>query len=213
MKTHPRRYVGPLSVIGLAVLLNVGVAMRPNPAIDLGPIDLTPGATTRATFRPEYAERYSIGVRMNQRMAERIYPCTVSPDAMQRPECKSPALPWPLNLALKISSNGRDLSSEIEPNASLAGGEYEGADTYTWVAAYMHPVPRKTYDLDVRSIGRASSLRVAQPHLIVSAASAPGLLEGNALEQVAARVVGVLLVTGAAIWAAMSSRRRQPSTI
>lgn len=213
MTTYRWRSLGPLSLVGLALLLNVAVALRPNPIIDLGSIDLTPGATARATFRPEYAELYAIGVRMNRRVAERLYPCTVSTEATQKPDCKDPALRWPVNLSLKISSDGRDLSSEIEPETSLAGGEYEGTDIYTWVAAYMRPVPGTTYQLDVRSIGRASSLDVAQPHLVVSAASAPGLLESNAIKQAAALVVGVLLVVGAGIWAAMSSRRHQPSVI
>ena len=145
MRSHRWSTLGPLSLVGVALLLNVAVALRPNPVIDLGSIDLTPGATARATFRPEYAERYAIGVRMNQSVAERMYPCTVSTESMQKPECKNPALRWPLKLFLKISSDGRDLSSEIEPDDSLAGGEYEGADTYTWVTAYMRPVPGTTY--------------------------------------------------------------------
>ena len=74
MEARPYRYVGPLSLIGLAVVLNVGIALRPNPNIDLGPIDLTPGATAQATFRPEFAEPYAIGVRMDRRIAERLYP-------------------------------------------------------------------------------------------------------------------------------------------
>jgi hypothetical protein len=213
MITYRWRNLGPLSLVGFALLLNVAIALRPNPVIDLGSIDLTPGATARATFRPEYAERYAIGVRMNRRVAEHLYPCTVSTEGMLKPECKNPALRWPVNLSLKISSDGRDLSSEIEPETSLAGGEYEGTDTYTWVAAYMRPVPGTAYHLDVRSMGRASSLGIAQPHLVVSAASAPGLLEGNAIEQAAALVVGVLLVVGAGIWTAMSSHRRQPSAM
>lgn len=213
MKAYRWHNVGPLSLVGLALLLNVAVALRPNPVIDLGPIDLTHGATVRVTFRPQYAERYAIGVRMNQRVAARLYPCTVSAELMQKPECKKPALAWPVNLSIKLSSDGRDLSSEIEPETSLAGGEYEGADTYMWVAAYMRPVPGTTYYLDVRSIGRASSLDVAQPHIFVSAANAPGRLESNAIEQATAWVVGVVLVLGAGIWAGMSSFRRQPSAI
>jgi hypothetical protein len=209
MKTRLRRYVGPLSLVGLAVLLNVGIALRPNPEIDLGPIDLKPGATARAIFQAGYAETYAIGVRMDQRVAERLYPCTVSPQAMQKPECKSPASPWPLTLALKLSSGGRDLTGEIERSASLAGGEYEGANAYTWEAAYIRPVPGRTYNLEVRSTGRASSLDLAQPRLVVSAVGAPGLLEGMAIQQVVADIVGVLLIAGAAIWTFAISRRRQ----
>ena len=213
MKRHRWRNLGPLSLIGLALVVNVAVALRPNPVIDLGSIDLTPGVTTRATFRADYAERYAIGVRMSQRAAAQLYPCSVSAEVMSKPECKNPALRWPVALSLKISADGRDLSSEIEPDAALAGGEYEGATTFTWVAAYIRPDLRKTYQLDVRSIGRASSLGLAQPHLVVSAAGAPGLLESNAIEQAAAGLFGALLVVGAGIWAALGLRRRQPSAI
>jgi len=211
MKTHRWHNVWPLSLVGLAVLLNLGVALRPKPVIDLGPIDLTPGTTRQATFQPGYAETYAIGVRMNQKAAENLYPCTVSAEAMLRPECKSPASPWPVALRLKASSEGRDLTREIEPAASLAGGEYEGTSTYTWVGAYIRLVPGKTYHLEVRSTGRPSSLYSAQPHLVVSAAGAPGLLECNDIERTAALFVGVLLVASAAIWTTINSLRRQPT--
>ncbi len=213
MKTQRWRNLGPLGLVGLAMILNVAVMLRPNPVIDLGLIDLTPGAAARVTFRPEYAERYAIGVRMDQRVAERLYPCAVSTEDMPKPGCKNPASRWPVTLSLRMSLDGRDLSSEIEPDTSLAGGQYEGADTYTWVAAYIRPIPGQTYYLDVRSIGRATSLGHAKPHLVVSAASAPGLLESNAIEQIAAWVVGFLLLVTAGIWSAISSRRRQASTV
>jgi hypothetical protein len=199
-------------LIGLAVLLNVLAAFRPNPEIDLGPIDLTPGTTVRAAFEPGYAETYAIGVRMDRRVAERLYPCTVSLEAMEKPYCKNRASSWPVVLSSRISAEGHDLTNEIWPGASLAGGEYDGANTYTWESALVRLVPGRTYHLSVRSIGRASLLGSARPHLVVSAAGAPGLLESLAIEQIAALFVGVLLIAGAAVWATISVRRRKPAT-
>lgn len=206
MKKHLWRKIGPPSLIGLAVLLNLGAAFSPNPVIDLGPIDLTPGATKRATFQAGYRENYAVGIMMDQKAAERMYPCAVSVEAMQTAECKSPRSPWPLVLSLNMWSNGRNITDEITPSASLAGGQYLGADTFTWVAADIRLVPGRTYHLDVRSIGLASSLQSARPHLVVSAAGAPGLLESNAIRQIAALFVGVLLLVSAAIWALINAR-------
>ncbi|RYY26499.1 MAG: hypothetical protein EOP62_10250 [Sphingomonadales bacterium] len=209
MKTRLLRKLGPLGLIGLAVLLNLVVALRPNPVIDFGPFDLTPGTTKQVTFQAGYTETYAIGVRMNRETAERMYPCTVSVDAMQKAECKTPASPWPVVLALKASSNGRNLTGEITPSTSLAGGQYEGADTYTWVGAHIRLATGETYHLDVRSIGRASSLQSAQPHLVISAAGAPGLMESNAIGQMIALCAGILLLAGAAIWAMINERWRR----
>ena len=189
--------------------MNLGVALRPNPVIDLGPIDLTPGTIKRASFQPGYPETYAIGIRMNQRTAERLYPCMVSVDAMQGPECKRSAVSWPVALVLKLSSEGHNIARDISPTTSLGGGQYDGAGNYTWPAARIRLTPDRTYHLEVRSTGRTSSLASAQPHLVVSAASAPGLLESKAIEQAAALFVGLLLVASAAIWAVSSSRRRR----
>lgn len=161
MRSPPRHILGPLILVAVALLLNLAVALRPSPVIDLGLIDLTPGATTHATFRAAYAESYGIGVRMDRDEAERLFPCTVSVEAMQTSQCKIEFPSWPVALALRASSSGRDVSSEITPTESVAGGEYEGAHAYTWFGAYIRPVPGRTYQLDVRSIGRPSHLQAA----------------------------------------------------
>lgn len=210
MVTHRWRNLGAPSLIGLAVLLNLGAALRPNPLIDLGPIDLTPGTRRIATFRPGYAQPYAIGVRMDRKVAEHLYPCMIAPQTTQAPECKNLASVWPLKLVLKLSSDGHELSNNIDPNRSEAGGEYEGDDTYTWISGYIDLTPNRTYLLDVRSTGRTSLPYSAKPHLVVSAAGALGLLESNAIKQAAALFVGIMLVASAAIWALINSRRREP---
>ncbi len=130
---------------------------------------------------------------------------------MDRPECKGRASTWPIALALKLTSGGSDLANQIEidPAASTGGGEYEGDDVYTWMAADLKPVPGKVYQIDARSVGRNSALSAANPHLVVSAAGAPGLLEGIALNQAMALLVGVILVASTSIWAIIISRRRR----
>ncbi len=213
MGKYRSRQLGPPSLVGLAVLLNVGVTFSPNPVIDLGPIDLTPGMTKQAAFQASYSENYAIGVMMDQKTAKRMYPCIVSVEAMQKAQCKGSASTWPVALALKMLSNGSNLTGEIMPSTATAGGEYQGSDTYTWDAANIRLVAGKTYHLNVRSIGFASSLQSAQPHLVVSAAGVPGLLESNSILQIAALFAGILFLAAAAIWSVINARSHRKAAV
>ncbi|MBX9796991.1 hypothetical protein [Sphingomonas sp.] len=209
MKAHRWQYFGMATLVGLAIALIAGGLLRPSPVIDLGPINLTPGTIVRGTFQPGYAERYAIGIRMDQKVAERLYPCVVSIEAMLRPACERTTSLWPVALSFKLSADGRDISNQIEPDNSTGGGEYEGQETYTWIAAYIRLVPGKTYQLTARSTGHASPLASARPHLVVSAAGAPGLLEGIAIAQIAELLLGAVLIAGSAVWALIGSRYRR----
>lgn len=96
------RRLGPLGLVGLAFLALAIFAFPPNPVIDLGLIDLAPGAIKKATFRVGYAEKYAIGVMMDQTIAAQVYPCTADPELLWQPQCRLTHRTWPVSLAIAI---------------------------------------------------------------------------------------------------------------
>lgn len=207
MYGNKRRYAGPAILLILATTLFFFSATRPNPEHDLGPIDLTRGATKSGVFQPKYQERYDVGLRMDQKVAAELFPCTVSVEAMQSPRCKSSATIWPVALVIKLSSEGIDRTKEIDASTATGGGIYDGTEGYIWTAVSIAATPGRSYRLDVVSTKDASLLSAAHPHLVVTAASAPGLLESRSIAQLLGTISGAFLILAAGIWTARKLRK------
>lgn len=195
-------------MVGIAVVIVASLAARPKPTIDLGPIDLRPGAVKSATFTAGYKERYAIGLEMNQRTAKRLFPCMADPDA-GKAACKGQGPIWPVALSLTLSANGEDVTKSIGMTGGSSGGEYGGQQTYTWLPVYADLRRGVKYRLVARSPADGSALSAARPRLVVEVYR-PGFLEELAVEDLAAYFVGGILIIGASVWASagwLSARR------
>ncbi len=79
MRIKPTNWwIGPVT-LALSVCIAAVPILMPAGTIDLGPLDLW-RLVTRVAFDVGYADRYSIGVEMDQRVAKSLFPCTVDPD-------------------------------------------------------------------------------------------------------------------------------------
>jgi hypothetical protein len=152
-----RIWIGPGLLIGLAALLLAVELLRPDPDIDLGPIDLRNGATRTVTLTPGFNEGYEIGVRMDHAVAARLFPCNVELTCGPGPH------PWPASLDVTVVAAGESL--RFERSRATAGGTYFG-DTYFWSAGSVPLTRGVAYRVTVRSIADGSPLEPARPHLM-----------------------------------------------
>jgi hypothetical protein len=195
------RLAGPLLMVGLAVSIVAASFIRRNPVLDLGSIDLRPGAVRTATFRAGYDEHYAIGLRMDQQAAKRLFPCMADPEwfgGEHGVACRGYGpRAWPVALSFALFANGVDITKSIETSASAAGGEYDGQETYMWQPAFIDLHRGKQYRLLVRSVTDGSAILAARPRLVVKVVT-PGFSEGMILQRLAALFIGGLMLVGMA---------------
>lgn len=207
MKGTRWRKCGPFGLIALAFVIIFMIVFEPNPLVNLGSIDLTAESIKEARFKVAYQERYDIGLKMSREVAERLYPCLVSPDQMGKPLCRNAPEPWRNALTMTISSGRRNLTNKLEPSLG-SGGQYNGSSDFTWSAASIPLHPEEVYRLTVRSTGSISSLQLARPQLVVTAEGAPGFLESRGLLQITKLIIAISLLIVAGCWMMVNARSR-----
>ena len=202
------RLIGPLVLIGLAIVIGSAPQFRPASRVDLGALDLRPGARRAVTVKVPYSEQYDIGVEMDQATVMRLFPCVTDPSKFgpNSGECPNPARLWPLSLSFNLSNDGRDLTKTISASDGNAGGLYVGRETYTWQPAFVGLKGGATYTLTVRSLADGSALAPAHPRLVLDVARA-GFDETVLLEDLAAELLAAGLLLVAALWAVISWAR------
>jgi hypothetical protein len=185
-----------LGAAGFALAAMAVFLLTPKVALNLGPIDLAPGAVRTAAFKVGYSGLYTFGVQMDQAAAKRLAPCLADSDwfPSNLTGCQRPTPHSRPALSFTLAADGKDLTRTVIFTDSGAGGQYGGRETFTWLAASAQLQPGRHYELVVHSLGDGSALAEAHPKLIAEML-APRF--GVTVQQTALVYFGWLLVLGA----------------
>jgi hypothetical protein len=189
---------GPMVFAAIAIGLATYSYRAPNWIFDLGPIDLTQGASKVASFRVPSDDRYAIALELDQKEAIPLLPCAADSAALDTPACNKGSSIWPPQMAFRISSGGRDYAQSVQLNIAGTGGERLGRKKYIWNAAYIYLHSWTEYELKAVSGADSASLASAHPRLVVTAAPEP---EDLAVRRLGGFFIAALFGFGAVLWA------------
>ena len=162
------------------------------------PVELIRGQTHTVDFTAAYHTQYDIGVEMDKKQAMRLFPCATDPSRFTPGPCEEV---FPVDLNLKLSADGLDVSDLLTPAGTGTGGRYGGNDTYMRVMAFVSLQPGRHYRLTWTSLKDGTALSPAYPKLVVDATSL--VSETNAIRALMLMALAMVLVITGAIWAAI----------
>jgi hypothetical protein len=195
VKFYPR-YIAPIALWAAATIAAF-VAYNPPPMVAVEiPVELIQGQTHTVDFMAAYDTQYDIGVEMDQKQAMRLFPCTTNPSRFTTDPCDEA---FPVDLNLKLSADGLDVSDLVTPAGTGAGGRYGGNDTYMREVAFVSLQPGKHYRLTWTSLKDGTVLSSSHPRLVVDATSL--VSETNAVKALMVVALAILLTVTGAFWA------------
>jgi len=156
-------------------------------------------------FMAAYNSSYTIGVELDQRRAMQLFPCTTNPGNFSS-GCHEV---FPINIALKLSENGQDISGRIRLAGTGAGGQYGGHETYLREVGYVSLQRNKHYRLTYMSLTDGSALALAHPRLVVDASAQYS--ETLMVQQLGALILATILAITSGIWALILYLKRPHS--
>jgi hypothetical protein len=168
------------------------------------PFKLRANATETVNFSPDYKSSYDIGIALDEKTAERLYPCNVDVVKLSN-NCPSTI---PIKLSLELLEDGRDISNRVWRVPSDRGGIY-GAGRYNDDYAIVGLSQGKHYTLTVTSLVDGSALDAADPHLVVSVDGVT--LEAAGLQRLLIVFAAGIVLTIGVVWLAVACFwRRKP---